>query len=99
MLNKCSVPSCKLKAKCQIRGFNVCKEGYQIFKEDNHIRLERIRDILKQIKPYLIIKTKQADLMIDFCNSRLKSKVKNYSNNDFQTAVSFSELNKKGRVS
>ena len=63
------------------------------------IRLERIRDILKQIKPYLIIKSRQADLMIDFCNSRLKSKVKNYSDNDFQTAVSFSELNKKGRVS
>jgi hypothetical protein len=47
----------------------------------------------------LIIKNKQADLMINFCNSRLKSKVKNYSDNDFQTAVSFSELNKKGRVS
>lgn len=33
------------------------------------------------------------------CKKPIKSKVKNYSDNDFQTAVSFSELNKKGRVS
>lgn len=63
------------------------------------IKLERIKDILKKIEPYLIIKKQQAELMLDFCNKRLKINVKNYSEDDFKFPELFSKLNKKGRVS
>lgn len=59
-------------------------------------RIETIRAILKLVVPYLIIKKQQAELMIDFCNRRLKAKVKNYSDKDFEIAFLFSKLNKRG---
>ncbi len=63
------------------------------------IKLERIKEILKEIKPYLIIKKQQAELMINFCNRRLKADVKNYTEDDFKFPELFSKLNKRGRVS
>jgi len=36
----CNVSGCNLKARPIIRGFYVCKKCFEIFKEDNKIRIE-----------------------------------------------------------
>jgi len=71
------------------------KEVYRI----EVVELKRIRDIIREIKPYLIIKEPHATLMLTFCNQRLNIGHKNYTGDNFKIAELFSKLNKKGRVS
>jgi murein DD-endopeptidase MepM/ murein hydrolase activator NlpD len=58
---------------------------------------KKIRDILNKIIPYLIIRKKQAELLLNFCNKRIKAKSKNYTDDDFKLVPLFSKLNKRGR--
>lgn len=71
------------------------KQVYRIEVTD----LKRIKDVLKEVKPYLIIKKVHATLMIDFCNKRLKAKDKKYTEEDYSVSGLFSKLNKNGGVS
>ncbi len=56
----------------------------------------QIRNILEILLPILVIKKEQAKLMIEFCNSRIKSNGKRYSKRDYEIAEIFSTINKRG---
>lgn len=86
-----------IKGKIKSKGIsrNNHKQVYRI----EVIELKRMRDILREILPYLIIKKPQAQLMFDFCNKRLDYESRNYTDDDFKFPELFAKLNKKGRVS
>lgn len=87
-----------IKGKIKSNGISKNKEHKQVYRIEV-IELRRIRDILREILPYLIIKKPQAQLMYDFCNKRLDYESRNYTDDDFKFPELFSKLNKKGRVS
>ena len=87
-----------MKGKIKSNGISKNKEHKQVYRIEV-IELKRIRDILRDILPYLIIKKQQAQLMFDFCNKRLDYENRNYTDDDFKFPELFSKLNKKGRVS
>jgi len=60
-------------------GGKVYTQGSRILKWEL-FRLSEIRSFLQAILPYLIIKKKQAELMVAFCNSRL-DRLNNVKNN------------------
>jgi len=82
----------KLKIKPKQKG---CKKVYYVEFQD----YEQIKKALTIVLPFLIIKQKQAKLMIEFCNSRIKSQGKRYSERDFEIANIFSTINKRGERS
>jgi hypothetical protein len=82
----------KIKYKTKQIG---CKQVYLIQLQD----YKQIKSILEILLPYLIVKKKQAELMIEFCNSRLKSNGKKYSERDYKIVDLFSKLNKRGEGS
>ena len=86
-----------IKGKIKSNGLSKNPNHKQVYRIEV-IELKRIREILRKIKPYLIIKESHATLMLTFCNQRLSSKVKNYSEDDFKIADLFSNLNKKGKI-
>ena len=57
---------------------------------------DKIKDILVNVRPHLIVKDKQADLMIEYCNNRLKRKVRGYTERDYEIVKLLSQLNKRG---
>ena len=79
----------RIKPKPKQKG---CKQVYLIQLQD----YKQIKYILEIISPYLIVKTKQAELMIEFCKSRLNNKNKRYSDRDYEIAELFTKLNKRG---
>ena len=60
---------------------------------------KQIKSILVKLLPLLIIKQPQAKLMIEFCDNRIKSKSKKYSERDYEIANIFSTINKRGERS
>jgi len=58
---------------------------------------KKIQKILQYIKNDLILKRKQAKLMLEFCQSRLKRSMQNYSKRELILLNSFPELNKRGK--
>jgi len=87
-----------IKGRIKSNGISRNKNHKQVYRIEV-IELKRIKDILKEIKPYLIIKKGQAELMFDFCNKRLNYESRNYTDDDFKFPKLFSKLNKRGRVS
>jgi len=59
---------------------------------------KQIKSILKRLLPLLIIKQPQAKLMIEFCENRIKSNGKKYSERDYEIANIFSIINKRGEA-
>ena len=82
----------KIKSKPKYKG---CKVVYCVEFQD----YEQIKRALSIVSPFLIIKQKQAKLMIEFCNNRIKSNGKKYSNRDYEIANIFSTINKRGERS
>ena len=69
-----------------------CKKVYDIQIQD----LEGIKNCLKVISPYLLIKKEQATLLIEFVNLRIKNKNKGYSNRELEISKIFKTINKRG---
>jgi hypothetical protein len=82
----------KIKALPKHKG---CKIVYCVEFQD----YAQIEKALRIIKPFLIIKQKQADLMIEFCNNRIESNGKKYSDRDYEIANIFSTINTRGERS
>jgi len=53
-----------------------------------------ILNILNAVKPYLIVKRKQAELLIEFCNLRLKNE--KYTEREYEIVKLLKKLNEKG---
>jgi len=72
-------------------------------RETYHIRIGGLQDIknfLEQILPYLRRKRPQAELMLEFCSSRLrrmKKGIRYYSEREKEIAKEVTKLNKRGR--
>ena len=71
-----------------------CKPLYELNIQD----LKGIRVFLKAIQPYLIIKKKQAELMIEFIESRLSHKGSGYTEREMEITGLITALNKKGEL-
>lgn len=69
-----------------------CKPVYDIQLQD----LEGIKALLKLILPYLLIKSKQATLMKEFVELRLKNRNKGYIDRELEIAEIFKTINKRG---
>jgi len=60
-------------------------------------RYADVKALLEKVKPYLIIKKKQCDLMIKYCTSRLSKGVNSpYSPNEMKIYEKLRELNRRG---
>jgi hypothetical protein len=55
-----------------------------------------IRKLLKEITRYLIVKKPQAELMIAYCNSRLKHLNNRYTEDEIKLAKQITSLNSRG---
>ena len=58
-----------------------------------------ILDLLKAIRPYLIVKSDRADLMIEYCSSRLshnRGKGRRFTDHELDLSAAIKELNQKG---
>jgi hypothetical protein len=69
-----------------------CKQVYDIQLQD----LEGIKALLKSIIPYLLIKSKQATLMKEFVELRLRNRNKGYTDRELEIAEIFRTINKRG---
>jgi hypothetical protein len=81
--------------KGKIKSNGISRSNHKQVYRIEVIELKRIRDILKEILPYLIIKKPQAQLMFDFCNKRLDYESRNYTDDDFKFPELFAKLNKR----
>ena len=79
----------KIKSKPKQLG---CKQCYMVEIQD----LKSMFEFLCKIHPFLVIKKKQAELMIEFCRGRIDNKNKRYSEEDYKLSFKFTELNKRG---
>lgn len=61
-------------------------------------KLLDVKALLEQISPYLFVKRKQAELLLEFCNLRLKDKWMRYNPRLFDIAKEIRELNRKGKA-
>ena len=61
-------------------------------------RLLDVKALLEQVLPYLIVKRRQAELLLEFCNLRLKDKWMTYNPRLFEIAKEIRHLNKKGKM-
>lgn len=61
-------------------------------------RLLDVKSLLEQILPHLVVKRKQAELVLEFCNVHLKDKWSNYNPRLFEIAKEVRKLNKKGKM-
>lgn len=59
-------------------------------------RLMDIKTLLEQISPYLIVKKKQAELLLEFCNLRLQGKWREYNPRLWEIAKEIRKLNRRG---
>jgi hypothetical protein len=57
------------------------------------------REKIRQQQTLIRNKQKQAELMIELCNNRIKSNGKKYSDRDYKIANIFSTINKRGERS
>lgn len=69
-----------------------CKPVYDIQLQN----LNGIKRLLKQVMPYLLIKSKQASLMKEFVELRLKNRNKGYTERELEIADVFKTINKRG---
>jgi len=60
-------------------------------------RLLDVKALIEQILPYLIVKWRQAELLLEFCNRRLQDKWMEYNPRLFEIAKEIRRLNKKAR--
>lgn len=60
-------------------------------------RLLDVKALLEQIVPHLFVKKKQAKLLLEFCNIRLKDKWMRYNPRLFEIAKEVRRLNRKGK--
>ena len=82
---------CKGKLFAKKNGKN-CKILYEV-----HIQnMKGIKAFLENIKEYLIIKRKQAELMVEYAESRLDHASNQYTEREIKLAEMITELNKKG---
>lgn len=64
-----------------------------------HIKFYRLLDVkalLEQVLPYLIVKRKQAELVLEFCNLRLQDKFLEYNPKLYDLAIEVRKLNERG---
>ena len=79
----------KIKSMSQHKGCKIVQiVEFQDYKQ--------IKSILEKLLPLLIIKQPQARLMIEFCENRIKSSGKKYTERDYEIAEIFSNINKRG---
>jgi len=68
------------------------KDVYRIELE----RLSVIQRFLQELSPFLRLKKKQADLLLEFCSSRLEDKTYCYTQRELKIRDELSELNMRG---
>lgn len=61
-------------------------------------RLLDVKALLEQITPYLFLKRRQAELLLEFCNLRLEDKWMRYNPRLFEIAKEIRKLNRKGKT-
>jgi hypothetical protein len=87
-----------LQAGCIVR-IEPKGEGYRTGYALHITGIRNIVILLKRIRPYLIIKAKQADLMSRFCERRLAhymGKERTYTENELSLYTALKALNKRG---
>ena len=80
-----------LKFRLKSNGKN-CKQIYELQIQT----LGKMGEFLETIKDSLIVKKKQAELMIEYCKSRINNSGNVYSNREIQIADIITKLNKRG---
>lgn len=61
-------------------------------------KLLDVKALLEQITPYLFVKKRQAELLLEFCNLRLKDKWMRYNPRLFEIAKEIRRLNRSGKM-
>ena len=84
------------------------KQATKVYQDDKRkdyykrcwsIRLQQydsLLSFLKQIQPYLVAKQKQADMMIQYLESKITRRYGKYTAKDIELAESIRKLNKRG---
>ena len=62
-------------------------------------RLLDVQALLEQVLPFLIVKKRQAELVLEFCNVRLQDKWMEYNPRLFEITKEVRYLNRKGKMS